>query len=110
MGSARQARYCLRNLLALCFEVFLKRMFGKAQPRQAVGSSSSVVNLRTRRAVHTFTVWAGRLSSTGYQDALGITGFLRCDSGAPCAEFTAPETKNREQKFRNNGFTLIRII
>ena len=52
-------------------------MFGKAKPRQAVGSNSSVVNLRTRRAVHTFMVWAGRLSSTGNRHGGGTTRYLQ---------------------------------
>ena len=41
-----------------------------SEARQAVGSNSSVVNIRTRRAVHTFTVWSGMLSSTGKRHAL----------------------------------------
>ena len=36
-----------------------------SEARQAVGSNSSVVNICTRRAVHTFMVWAEMLSSTG---------------------------------------------
>lgn len=45
-----------------------------SEARQAVGSNSSVVNIRTRRAVHTFTVWSGMLSSTGKRHALCAYG------------------------------------
>ena len=79
VGSARQARIACEISL---FRKFIKRMFGKAKPRQAVGSNSSVGNLRTRRAVHTFMVWAGRLSSTGDKHAAGITFLSQRASGA----------------------------
>lgn len=74
--------------------VLFKR-YSASEARQAVGSSSSVVNLRTRRAVHAFMVWTGRLSSTGNRHALCAWWGGGLGEGASGGTLTESEARQR---------------